>query len=180
MRSWSQPYYYDYGNSVYYSDNSVYYGDTQVCTAEEYAQQATTIATTLPAEVPPEIEWMPLGVFALSQSDSGESNMAIQLAVSKEGYITGTYYNTTTEASYPLEGQVDNETQRAAWKIASDVADQKEVEQLSQIVMETGIYNLTKDQTVALVHFGTDRTEEWLMVRMDPPKEDGEAETPAQ
>ncbi|MEZ6044174.1 MAG: hypothetical protein R3C11_01040 [Planctomycetaceae bacterium] len=38
--------------------------------------------------------------------------MALQLAVSKEGYIVGTYYNTTTEASTPVEGKVDHDTQR--------------------------------------------------------------------
>ncbi|MEZ6044173.1 MAG: hypothetical protein R3C11_01035 [Planctomycetaceae bacterium] len=40
-------------------------------------------------------------------------------------------------------------------------------------MMESGIYNLTQDQTVVLVHFGTERTEEWLLVRLDQPEEEG-------
>ncbi len=34
-------------------------------------------------------------------------------------------------------------------------------------VVETGLYNLTKDEATALVHYGKDRTEQWLLVRMN-------------
>ena len=44
---------------------------------------------------------------------------------------------------------IDKKTQRAAWT----VGDNKEN------VIETGIYNLTKDEAPALVHFGKDKTE---------------------
>ena len=33
-------------------------------------------------------------------------------------------------------------------------------------VVETGLYNLTKDEAPALMHMGADRTEQWLLVRM--------------
>jgi hypothetical protein len=35
--------------------------------------------------------------------------------------------------------------------------------------METGISNLTKDETAVLVHFEDGTTQEWLLVRMDEP-----------
>ena len=38
--------------------------------------------------------------------------------------------------------------------------------------METAIYNLTQDESTALVHFGEDKTQTWLMVRL--PEEDSE------
>jgi hypothetical protein len=31
--------------------------------------------------------------------------------------------------------------------------------------METGIANLTKDETAVLVHFGTDKTQQWFLAR---------------
>jgi len=34
-------------------------------------------------------------------------------------------------------------------------------------VIETGVYNLTKDEAPALIHFGKDRTEQWLLVRLN-------------
>jgi len=36
-------------------------------------------------------------------------------------------------------------------------------------VVETGLYNLTKDEAPALIHFGKDRTEQWLLVRLHKP-----------
>jgi hypothetical protein len=37
-------------------------------------------------------------------------------------------------------------------------------------VFEAGIENLTKDQTPVLVHFGADRTQQWLLVRVQQPE----------
>ena len=112
---WSQPIYYNYGDNVYYDDGSVYYGDQVVATADEYAQQAEAIATSIPPDVKPTAEdWMPLGVFALTQdgeSANDEPTMFLQLAVSKQGIIAGTFQNTTSGAVKQVEGMVDKETQ---------------------------------------------------------------------
>jgi hypothetical protein len=37
-------------------------------------------------------------------------------------------------------------------------------------VIETGIYNLTQDETTALVHFGDGKTQTWFMTRMPDPE----------
>ena len=58
--------------------------------------------------------------------------------------------------SKEIAGSVDKKTQRAAWTVGDN----------KTTVYETGIYNLTKEQTPILVHFGPDRTEQWLLVRM--------------
>lgn len=55
---------------------------------------------------------MPLGVFAVSEENATDSGMLLQLAVSKEGIIAGTYYNDVTGSSRPVEGTVDQKTQR--------------------------------------------------------------------
>ncbi len=47
-----QPVYYNYGNNVTYQDNQVYYGDQPVATAEQYYQQASTLAESAPAPDP--------------------------------------------------------------------------------------------------------------------------------
>lgn len=88
--------------------------------------------------------------------------MFLQLAVNKDGAIQGVYYNTTTDTVRPVKGSVDKRTQRAAWTFA----DGKNTD----IIMETGIYNLTQNETEALVHFGKDKTQKWLMVRMKQPE----------
>lgn len=160
---WTQPVVYDYGTNVVYQNDSVYVDGQQYATAEQYYQQADTIAQSIPEDAQPDkVEWLPLGVFAVAEQDGVDAGMLVQLAVSKEGILAGTFYNDTTDAGRPLEGMVDRETQRAAWKFA----DGKNAE----IVMETGINNLTKDESTALVHFGTQQTQTWLMVRLPEPE----------
>jgi len=166
--AYSDPVYYNYGDNVYYDGDNVYVLGTQVATAAEYYQQADDLAMSAPDAMPQQgDDWMPLGVFALSQENAQDSNMVLQLAVSKEGVISGTYYNATTDTVRPIKGKVDRKSQRAAWTFA----DGKNTD----IVMETGIYNLTQDQTEALVHFGKDKTQQWLMVRLQQPESQKEA-----
>lgn len=167
---YGEPYYYDYGSggNCYSDEEAVYVDDQAVATPEEYAQQAADIAATgadqlaSPIAMDADEEWLPLGVFGLSTSkEEKQPTKYFQLAVNKDGVINGTYVNTATNQNLPIQGAVDKKTQRASWF----VGDKKDT------VMETGIYNLTKDQTSILVHFGTERTEEYLLVRMDPPPE---------
>ena len=157
--NFAQPMVYDYGSTVVYRDNYVYMNDQQVGTTEEYYQQAETIADSIPPVAQPdEEEWMPLGVFAVAEESATDSGMMIQLAVSKEGILAGTYYNDITDDSRPIEGMIDKKTQRAAWKFSD--------ESNADVVFEAGVENLTKDESTCLVHFGPHKTQTWLMVRM--------------
>lgn len=142
----------------------VYYGDTAVATTEEYALQAQELATSVPEDISKDVEWMSLGVFALTpdgQASGIEPTLYLQLAVSKEGVIAGTVHNTETEKTESIEGMVDQKTQRAAWVISGKTSP----------IMETGISNLTKDDTPALLHFADGQTQQWLMVRLEEPEE---------
>ena len=160
--SWDSPAYYDYGEGIYYEDEKVYMNGKPVASADEYYQQASDLVKNAPPAQESETEWLPLGVFAVSRDQAADSNMLLQLAVEKNGVIAGTYYNTTTDVARPVRGMVDKKTQRAVWTFS----DGKNTD----IIMETGIFNLTQDQTEALVHFGKQKTQQWLMVRLDQPK----------
>ena len=152
------PIYYDYGNTVVYQDNSVYVDGQDVGTADEYYQQAQDLADT-GAEATSDDDakqWLPLGVFAMTHDNQTSSNLVLQLAVNKAGIIRGNYTSTITNDTKPVQGSVDKKTQRAAFTIGDN----------KQNVIETGIYNLTKDQVPVLVHFGKDKTEQWLLVRL--------------
>jgi hypothetical protein len=66
--SWSEPYTYDYGTTVVYRDNYVYINDEQYASADAYYRQAETIAASVPEQRDAEqVEWMPLGVFAVAE-----------------------------------------------------------------------------------------------------------------
>jgi hypothetical protein len=160
---WSDPIYYNYGENVYYDDGSVYYGDQPVATGAEYAQQAEAIATNVPEAKPDAKDWMPLGVFAIThdgEPTGTEPTMFLQLAVSKQGILSGTFQNTATNTVKAVEGMVDKQTQRAAWT----------AEGQKRPLMETGIANLTQDTAAVLVHFPDDSTQRALLVRLEGPK----------
>ena len=170
--AWSTPIYYNYGSNVYYDDGNVYYGDQVVATADQYAAQAEAIATSIPEHAPAEDDWMPLGVFAMTQDGAptgAEPTMYLQLAVSKSGILAGTLQNVATDTVQSVEGMVDKQTQRAAWTVAGQ----------TRPLMETGIVNLTQETAPALIHFADGTTQQWLLVRMDKPKDDPAAAAPA-
>jgi hypothetical protein len=159
---WSEPMSYSYGETVYYEGDTVYQGDQVVASSEEYTQQAETIATSVPEVDPAQAEWLPLGVFALTQDGqpSGPNpNLFLQLAISKEGIISGTLHNTATDSTQTIEGMADKASQRCAWNVVGK----------TRPIMETGIVNLTEDTAPALVHFADGQTQQWLMVRLDEP-----------
>lgn len=161
---WSQPVYYSYGDNVYYEGDQVYYGDEVVATSEEYAQQAEDIALSAPAEIPEDSEWLTLGVFAVTQDGQGaetDPTLLLQLAVSKDGVVAGTLFNSKTEESQEIEGMVDRETQRVAFVVSGKTTP----------IMETGMQNLTEDEAPALLHFENGETQQWLLVRLEEPEE---------
>jgi hypothetical protein len=171
---WQQPVYYDYGagGNVTYQDNSVYIGGEMVGTSAEFAATAANLATVPPPATPEEAEkaeWMPLGTFIVTAGDQDlDPSRTIQLAVSREGVIAGTLYNVDTDAAASVQGQVDRNTQRVAMRVGEG----------DELVVETGLYNLTQNEAPLLVHYGPDRTETWLLVRLEAPPEEGAAATP--
>lgn len=160
---WSQPTSYSYGDNIYVEGDTVYYENQPIASQQEYGEQAFAIADgadQLPAT--DDTEWMTLGVFAMTQDGQASGptpNLYLQLAVSKEGLIAGTYYNSGTDQSQEVQGVVDQKTQRTAWTVGSD----------DWPVMETGISNLTEDEAPALIHFADGQTQQWLLVRLEDP-----------
>lgn len=170
---WGEPIYYNYGSNVYYQGDTVYYGDQPVASAAEYANQAEQIATSIPDVEPAPDDWMSLGVFAMvpdGQSTGTDPTMFLQLTVSKQGIIAGTFQNTATDNVQSIEGMVDKETQRAAWTIVGE----------TRPLMETGISNLTDKTVPALVHYADGTTQQWLLVRMEEPEDGEQSTTPPQ
>ncbi len=157
---------------MYYEDAQVYSSDQSFPTTEEYAQQAQDIVESAPEIDDAKADWMSLGVFVLTpdvESSDAEPTIYLQLAVSKEGVIAGTVYNSATEKTQEIEGMVDKKTQRAAWVVSGKTSP----------IMETGIVNLTKDDAPALLHFADDQTQQWLLVRLEEPKEGASADPKA-
>ncbi len=164
----AQPMYYGYGTggNVYYEDNSVYVNGQPAGTPEQYYQQTAAIAQAAPPAPPADQansgdEWLPLGVFALTAEDTPDASSALQLAVNKQGILAGTFYNEQSQASRPVQGKVDTQSQRAVLTFADG--------RNTDTVLETGVYNLTQDEAPGLLHLGAERSQPVLLVRLKPP-----------
>jgi hypothetical protein len=152
---------YDYGSTVVFQNDNVYVNGQDGGTAQNYAEIATALATQGQAASPaPNEDWKPLGVFALVQGDEKTSNNIFQLAVNKDGVIRGNYYEGLTDTTTEVYGQVDKKTQQAAWTIGKK----------QDRVFEAGAWNLTQPQCPCLLHLGTQKTQQLLLVRIDQPK----------
>ena len=162
-----QPPVYDYGVNVVYQGDYVYVDGKRTASATEYANQAIALANEPavqpPAPGPPESgkqpDWLPLGVWALAQEEKGDAYMFFQLSIDKDGVVSGAYQNALSGEKSPISGQVDKKTQRVAWRIGTN-----------NTVIETGLQNLTQDVASCLVHFGPDKTQTWLLVRLKQPE----------
>ena len=131
-----------------------------VGTSQDYAQQAINLADQgQKATAPPTEEWKPLGVFALGQGTETTSNDVFQLAVNKDGILRGNYYDGVMNTTTPVYGSVNKKTQRVAWTIGKK----------NDRVFDAGLWNLTQSQAPVLVHFGKDRTQQMLLVRVQQP-----------
>src|SRR5947209_457155 len=102
-------------------------------------------------------DWQPLGVFALVQGEEKTSYNLFQLAINKDGILRGNYYNAMTDVTEPIEGSTDKSTQRVAWTVGKN----------KKLVYEAGIANLTRDETPVLVHFNKDKTQQFVLVRIE-------------
>lgn len=78
-----------------------------------YGTEGATSVPEMTDEQAAAMEWMPLGVFALTAEGVNASSMYLQLTRSKEGVIAGTFCNESTGATHPVEGMIDEKTQRA-------------------------------------------------------------------
>jgi hypothetical protein len=171
MYGWNQPYYYDYGTggNVVYQDGYVYVNGQPVGTYADYSNSAAALATVDPAHVAPTDpkDWTPLGTFSVATTaEDNKPTRVAQLAVNKAGLVSGTWYNAATDKAYTIQGRVDKDTQRLAFTIGDN----------HDLVLETGMYNLTQQEAPVLAHLGPDQTANYLFVRLPEPKEDPNAQ----
>jgi hypothetical protein len=163
-----EPVYYNYGDNVVYSGETVTFNGVTEIPAEQYVQGAVDLAGAgemAKVEATAD-ELQNLGVFAMVGEGETKATNIFQLALNKEGVIRGEYYNALTDTTEKVVGSVDKKTQRAAWT----VVDRKFP------VYESGVANLTKDETTMLVHFSKEKSQQFTLVRIEKPEGDESAD----
>ncbi len=159
IRGGRQRYYY-YGDNgvIYYSDNSSYNNFIAVPGYSEFVYQGVVLARNNSKVNYQDIQWMPVGIFALASPNQSNTspNDYFSLAISPEGIVGGVYFNPKTNKNEEIEGTVDSQALRVVWKFTSS----------DWPVFETGLFNLTQNESTALVHYPEGRTDSQLLIRL--------------
>jgi hypothetical protein len=150
------PFYYDYGGNVVFKNEVIYLNSQPVGSQEDLAASARQLAESSSPSAGSKSSWTSLGTFAISQSLRKKSAaMAIQLAIDEEGTISGSYYHWANKDTQPIRGHAEQGTQRVALKIGT-----------GNIILETGLANLTRSEGRIWVHLADGRSLVWLFARM--------------
>lgn len=154
----------DGGYSANYYDDS---GSTTTLAPQEayaYAPQQQNTYAAAPTQAPQvsgqQSNLLSLGVFAVGSAaaQAPYSNKVVQLSLSKDGYISGTYYNLATDQAYPIEGAVNTQTQQATFKLSNNP---------DSPVATTGLYNLTQDVANLQMYYPNGPQQPKVLVRLN-------------
>ncbi len=157
---WSaRPAEYRYGDNVIYSGDKVFVdGDRMIASARQYAQQASAVAAAS-AQASNDGDWLPLGTFALISAASKNPNQTLQLWLNRQNAVRGNAIDNASGQVAAIQGGFDRASQRIAWIVGN----------VKGTVYETGLFNLTKDESPAIVHSREESTELVLLVRLKAP-----------
>jgi hypothetical protein len=163
---WPSPYYWDYGPGeyIYYDDGAIYVNGRWFQPAPVYYDTTVRLieqASDLTPQEAAQVEWLPLGVFAVTEEGRDEANVLLQLAVTQNGVVGGTATDPGTGVIYAIEGTVDKQSQRAVWSYTNAEG--------RRVMMESSIFNLTQPSATALVHHGPNDMHVIELVRLEAP-----------
>lgn len=130
---------------------------TTTTTATSTTASAGASATSTASAPPADLEWLPLGVFAVAPRGTEQAHIYQQLAVSRKGELKGNSYDAVSDAVQPISGTIDRDSRRASWKVGTGATFETTLDALletpSTVAMKTGTISQT-----------------WDLVRMEKPE----------
>jgi hypothetical protein len=163
--------YVPYGYDAVYESNTYYINDEGMPVAEEsemmveqFNEDPAELAAQGQSGQAPSTndpnQWLPLGVFTITAPEAKTMpSRLFQFAINKNGQLAGSYYDTFSGQTMPIQGAVNKNTQHVAWTIGSH----------KQTVMETSLGSFTQNHSGVTVYSTNGPTEQWMMVRLEQP-----------
>ena len=130
--------------------------------SDDSAELAEELAHSGAVDLPADTTFLPLGVYSLVAASHEDASALVQLSVSKDGVLRGSYYDLMSDEGQKIQGAVDKKTQRVAWTIGAN----------GRVVFETSLSDLTQATGPVSLYFENGQTREWNLTRLE--------ETPAQ
>lgn len=148
----AQPFSYDYGGQFVVRGGLLFHQGREVATLGEYAARAAQLAAS-GAEVDDSREgWLPLGDYGVVQPGQEEPAVMMQLWVSDQGQVAGTWHNSSNDETAPIRGAVDPTHQRVALTLPDGT------------IVDSGLYNLTEPSAAALAYSPQSGAQQWLLL----------------
>lgn len=102
-------------------------------------------------------KFMPLGVFTLAPENQTEATAMLQLAVSKQGVLRGSYFDLLSDVNHPIRGSVNKKTQQVAWTFGPQ----------GRVTFQTALGVLTETSGPVSVHYENGQTRQWVLARYE-------------
>ena len=125
-------------------------------TATGTTASASASATATASAPPADLEWMPLGVFAVAPQGTEQAHIYQQLAVSRKGELKGNSYDAVSDAVQQISGTIDRDSRKATWKVGTGAT------------FETTLDALLETPSTVAMKAGT-ISQTWDLVRMEKP-----------
>jgi hypothetical protein len=127
------------------------------------ARQLASKGTNEPGQ---DVKFMPLGVFTLAPENQTEATAMLQLAVSKQGVLRGSYYDLLSDVDHPIRGSVDKKTQHVAWTFGPQ----------GKVTFQTALGVLTEPSGPVSVHYENGQTRQWVLARYEKEPSENDAQ----
>jgi hypothetical protein len=129
--------------------------DADAPQAPPISSAAAELAKSGAVDPPKDAKLLPLGVYSIAPQGHTEASAMLQLAITKDGILRGSYYDLLSNEDHQVQGAVDKKTQRVAWTIGPK----------GKVLFETSLANLTQDKGPLSVHYEDGESRPWTIAR---------------
>jgi hypothetical protein len=108
-------------------------------------------------DVPNDTQFLPLGVYALAPQGHSDATAVVQLSVTKDGILRGSYCDLVSDQGQTIYGAIDKQSRNAAWTIGTD----------GRTVFETTLDNLTQANGQISLQFPDGDVKQFTLARFE-------------
>jgi hypothetical protein len=121
------------------------------------SDDSSQLAARGAAEVGSDTQFMPLGVYALGPANQNDATAVVQLSVSQNGILRGSYCDLVSDQGQTVYGAVDKQSQRVAWTVGDN----------GNVVFQTTLASLTGPSGPVSLLFAGGDTRQWTLARFE-------------
>ena len=124
---------------------------------ESQPQDAAQLAAIGAKDVPNDTQFLPLGVYALAPQGHNDATAVLQLSVTKDGILRGSYCDLVSDQGQTVFGAIDKQSRKAAWTIGEG----------GRTVFETTLESLTQTDGQVALEFPGGEVKQFTLARFE-------------